>query len=478
MSTKEANQIIWLSPDEIHPHPNNPRKNLGDLTELADSIRFVGVLQNLTVVPGHVLTDDEWVELVRKYRENPSEEISKIMNDKWSPEGYTVIIGHRRHAASKLAGLEKLPCIIADMDKKQQAATMLLENMQRSDLTMYEQAQGFQMMIDLGETQNSIAEKTGLSPATVSRRLKLLVLDSDKLHKAEQRGGTLEDYIKVSEITDAKVRDKLTDAIGTSNFNWNFRDAMEKQQLKEKMPSIKEEMKSIGAKKDDSIHSWSGGYEVAASVSVSEYKEGSISKKAKKTVEYYWNICNDTTIYLFKKAAKTKSKPVQKSKKEIEVEELNQKLADLTQRAYESRREFIVNFSAGKKFAQEINDWLWDLMLEKLSGKYMNTDWELLYEKIGKEYTKNSYYCERADLERYISENPSNAYAVIATASCGRKDEGYYGRGYSERMPEYRENHTLDLLYKYLCNIGYEMSDEEKALQNGTHELFKQGAKE
>lgn len=54
---------------------------------------------------------------------------------------------------------------------------MLLENMQRSDLTVYEQAQGFQMMLDLGESISDISEKTGFSETTVRRRVKLLELD-------------------------------------------------------------------------------------------------------------------------------------------------------------------------------------------------------------------------------------------------------------------------------------------------------------
>ena len=64
---------------------------------------------------------------------------------------YRVVIGHRRLAAAKLAGLAEVPCAVVEMTEQEQIATMLLENMQRSDLTVYEQAQGFQMMLDLGE---------------------------------------------------------------------------------------------------------------------------------------------------------------------------------------------------------------------------------------------------------------------------------------------------------------------------------------
>ena len=68
--------------NELFPHPNNPRKDLGDLTELSASIKENGVMQNLTVVRNSTALD-----------------------------AYTVVIGHRRLAAAKLAGLETLPAI-------------------------------------------------------------------------------------------------------------------------------------------------------------------------------------------------------------------------------------------------------------------------------------------------------------------------------------------------------------------------------
>ena len=88
-------------------------------------------------------------------------------------ETFTVVIGHRRLAAAKLAGLKEVPCVIASMDAKEQVRTMLLENMQRSDLTVYEQAQGFQMMLDMGDSVEDIAAKSGFSKTTVRRRVKI-----------------------------------------------------------------------------------------------------------------------------------------------------------------------------------------------------------------------------------------------------------------------------------------------------------------
>ena len=156
-------EIKYIPVSKLWKHPDNPCKDLGDVTELAESIKVNGVLQNLTVVP-----------LIG--------EITK----KWDGESYRVIIGHRRLAAAKLAGLEELPCVVVEMSEREQLSTMLTENMQRSDLTVYEQAQGFQMMLDLGDTEDQIAEKTGFSKSTVRHRLNIAKLDQEKLKEKQQ----------------------------------------------------------------------------------------------------------------------------------------------------------------------------------------------------------------------------------------------------------------------------------------------------
>lgn len=131
----EVKGIVTIGLEHIHPHPDNPRKDLGDLTELAESIKKNGIMQNLTVIP-----------------------------KEGEPGEYITIIGHRRSAAAKLAGVTEAPCrVVEGMTDKEQMSTMLEENMQRNDLTIWEQAQGFQMMLDLGETEDTIAEKTGFS---------------------------------------------------------------------------------------------------------------------------------------------------------------------------------------------------------------------------------------------------------------------------------------------------------------------------
>ena len=189
--------ICNLSLNQIYSHPDNPRKDLGDLSEMTESVRKNGIMQNLTVIPGHWDNDRNWIE-----------------------NGYTLVIGHRRYAAAKNAKLEKVPCrIIEGMTHKEQVSMMLEENMQRNDLTIWEQAQGFQMMLDLGDTEEQISEKTGFSKSTVRHRLNIAKLDQDVLKKKQDDDSfqlSLRDLYELEKIKDLKVRNDILSKAGSS----------------------------------------------------------------------------------------------------------------------------------------------------------------------------------------------------------------------------------------------------------------------
>lgn len=196
--------------DKIEPHPQNPRKDLGDLSELVRSISENGIMQNLTVVP---LDDDN-----KRFR---------------------CVIGHRRLAAAKEAGLASVPASIAwDMDEKEQIATMIAENMQRADLTIPEQAQAVQMMLDLGEDFEQISDRTGLSESTVRRRARLAKYDQTALTKACKRGATLFELEKIEKIEDPEEQLKALEAAGTKNFEYIVSSAIEGQNRKKSFVKI------------------------------------------------------------------------------------------------------------------------------------------------------------------------------------------------------------------------------------------------
>ena len=227
------NKIVMLPRELLHPHPDNPRKDLGDLTELKESIKAHGVMQNLTVVP-----DDD------------------------DGDGYKILIGHRRFAASE-GILEELPCVVAKgLTDRDQVGIMLVENIQRSDLTFVEQAHGFQMMMDLGYNMAEVEEKTGFSETTIRRRLSLLDLDRELVEGLDNQI-TLKDLETVAKIKSPKIREQL---LGEYGGNKTLQVRAATAITEERRAEAEKELKGIltkeyGIKKDGGAVSWKIGFE-------------------------------------------------------------------------------------------------------------------------------------------------------------------------------------------------------------------------
>jgi len=136
--------------DKIRPNPDQPRKTFGDLRELTDSIREKGVLEPLLV------------------RFMPREDI------------YYIISGERRYHASKAAGLHELPCIEKIADDAETLELALIENLQRKDLTAFEEADGLQRLADQFDyTHDDIAKKIGRARSSVTETLSLRVIPAE-----------------------------------------------------------------------------------------------------------------------------------------------------------------------------------------------------------------------------------------------------------------------------------------------------------
>jgi ParB family chromosome partitioning protein len=130
--------------DKLDPNPEQPRTEFGDLTELTASIAEKGVLEPLLVKPNR-------------------------LTGRWM-----IIAGERRYRSSLLAGLKEVPCVEMEVDDGTIAEIALIENMQRKDLTIWEEADG---LLALGErfgyTHDDIARKVGKSRTTVSEAISI-----------------------------------------------------------------------------------------------------------------------------------------------------------------------------------------------------------------------------------------------------------------------------------------------------------------
>lgn len=437
--------IFDLNIELLHPHPDNPRKDLGDLTELADSIRKNGVLQNLTVV------DDG----------------DKMMS-------FTVIIGHRRLAAAKLAGLRSVPCVITELTPKEQVQTMLLENMQRSDLTVYEQAQGFQMMLDLGDTVEEIAEETGFSAATVRRRVKLLELDQEKFREATLRGGTLQDYIELDKIEDQTLKNNALDAIGTDNFRNVLKASIEEDKFKRRLAEWERDVAAFATKieKKGKVDGNDVPMEYA-----NNYHRWNQREKVKvpddtDTVKYYYTI-SATDIYVYREKTEEEA-PAETEEdrrrrlRKAAFDQRDQQLTDVSKRHYELRKEFVTNFRAVKKHAPEI-------MAEAVRALFSSDMYyELFCNIIGMDYDETMDEGELWETAKGTGKSVEALLLAAVYSNLDSEDMSYFRRRWNDGCCEchYTEDEGLNRLYDFLISLGYEMSDEEKAMKDGIHELF------
>lgn len=255
--TKRHKIAVNIPIRDLHPHPKNPRKNLGDLEELTESIKKNGIMQNLTVIPGFYRANGDWFK---------------------TDAEYTVIIGHRRLEAAKAAGLTEVPCrIYENLSENDQIATMLEENMQRNDLTVYEQAQSFQLMLNLGETVDTLSEKTGFAKSTIYHRLNIAKLDQKTLKEREEEEGfqlMINDLIELEKIEDIKTRDRiLKEARSSNDLRFRAQQAAKEEKLSKKEKQWREYLEGSLADEGEQSMKWSGRYEKIFEQDLREDKE-------------------------------------------------------------------------------------------------------------------------------------------------------------------------------------------------------------
>ena len=147
--------------DQIRPNPDQPRKALGDLTELTQSVREKGVLEPLLV---------------------------RFMARE---DCYYIISGERRYHASRAAGLREVPCIEKTADDAETLEIALIENIQRKDLTAFEEADGLHQLATRFEyTHEDLAKKIGKARSSVTETLSLRNIPESLRRKSLEQGIT------------------------------------------------------------------------------------------------------------------------------------------------------------------------------------------------------------------------------------------------------------------------------------------------
>ena len=188
---KNENKISDIPIIKIRPNKAQPRKvfNEEDLNALSQSIAENGILQPLTV-------------------------------RKVSTTEYELIAGERRLRASVMAGLRKVPCIVIKCSEKESAVYALLENLQRSDLGMFEEARGVSRLIRrYGLTQQEAAVKLGKTQSTIANKLRLLRLTYEEQEWIENAGLSERHARALLKLGDEGARREALSKIISENLN-------------------------------------------------------------------------------------------------------------------------------------------------------------------------------------------------------------------------------------------------------------------
>ena len=461
-------EIVMIPLDRLHDHPDNPRKELGDLSELAESIRSKGVLQNLTVVPYY----------------------SKVQH-KTMAGAYTILIGHRRAHAAKIAGLTEMPCTIVDMSYEDQIATMLVENMQRSDLTVWEEGKGVQMMLDLGKSVKDVSDMTGFSETKIRSREKIAKLDEKKVKKGLERGATLFDFAELDKIEDEEMRKKLLDIIGTSDFRNNLSYAKKKQAQKVMKDAWFEQVSQYAEQVDAVV--WGSPYHKA----VRDGKEflvmywrtyNEYSQKGEKldppddvaTAKYYFTRSKDGDLSIYRAVTdeeqqKEEAEEAAQRERSEKSKEKQRKFSEITERHRKLRFDFVKSFNQFQK--RDVN--VWEFVIEAMikakrnGGGYANNNSvKQLADILDIKYNSNT---GNLNYHEFLSRKMEKPEQTALLTAMWIMDKGQYwktkwtGDTYL-CVPDQCEG--LDALYRLLDTLGYQRCSEENDMMNGTHKLF------
>lgn len=450
-------ETYLIDVEKLHPHPENPRKDLGDLSELADSIFKNGIMQNLTVFP-----------------------------DPEHKGEYIILIGHRRAAAAAKAGVQFVPCRVIDPapERKVQLQIMLEENMQRNDLTILEQAETFQLMLDLGDTVAQIAEKSGFSESTIRHRVKIAQLDKRAVRKERDWQLSLSDFVELEKIKSVTKRNEiLRSAWSAENLRSQIGSAVRDENREANLKILQKAFKARGieeAPAGTQNHLWDGRWETLQSIDLGdEDLDGKIFDKIQKEAsgrKIFW-VQRYSEVKLIVKEEKKQKELSEAERKEKERAKNQKQLKAILKEIKNSFDDEIdaIIFSQRKpdedpeKITVLIYNWL------LMNGTYISRKNEIYFfsEAAGGYKQRRDQFYRMTEDEKKAAEKLGSSYSLMYRMLVQMADEGpleltgYMGEANEEKIKVVWEE------YGILRHFGYSIQDREwlEAL-NGTSSLY------
>jgi len=209
-SKTSAPRIRMIPLDRIEPNPRQPRSELGDIQELMDSIKAKGVLEPIIVRP--------------------------------KGEKFEIIAGERRFVASRNLGLKEIPCIEMVVGDQEAMEISLIENLQRKDLDIFEEADGLKALMSLyGYSHQEVADKIGKARSTITEIISVSRIPLSLREKLKDAGITsrstiieiakIENQETMARVIDQIIERKLT-RTDTRDLTKLFKEKEEKEKPK------------------------------------------------------------------------------------------------------------------------------------------------------------------------------------------------------------------------------------------------------
>lgn len=223
--------------------------------------------------------------------------------------------------------------------------------MQRSDLTVYEEAKGCQLLLDLGDTVAEVAEKTGFSESKIRRRVKLCELDEESFKESQLRQPTLQDYDRLNQIKDIDVRNKLLKSIGTNNFDNLLYSAVQKQEADEEKEKIEKLCLEHGMIKAQKYREIPDNYEYTGIFALKDL----IGKDFADGRKRYFYFAYGSNVYIYAEELEEQEKnDAEEEKRKLEEQrwdELEEQAEEIDERCEALRRGFMLdaNFNDSSK---------------------------------------------------------------------------------------------------------------------------------
>lgn len=286
----------------------------------------------------------------------------------------------------------------------------------------------------------------------------------------------LQDYAELEKIEDPELKNKVLDAIGTNNFRMTLKNAIDEEKDRKYIAEVSaalSEFATLIDTADRSVMQYVTGYEPWNRKKKVERREDA------DTTKYYYTV-SSRAVSLYRENVETSEDTAAKEEQERQKRELERReaaLKKLSADAYALRLDFIKNYSKAKKNLPLIIQFAGLAMCEVTD----NVDFEILVNLLDIACDLEN---EGLDMEAYniaLTERPEYTLLATAYASVDYERLAYYQKNWRLENGQYgyhldyEANEQLDFLYHRLTDLGYEMSDEEKALQDGTHELFREG---